>query len=286
MPNIACVNGLFMPLKNAKVSVEDRGYQFGDGIYEVIRAYQGKPFCIEKHLSRFEESARAISLSLRYPREEWVRMIRRTLSLSKFREAKIYCQATRGVAPRDHPFPSSSRSTAVVTVRAHSELSPQYWEEGVAVMLVEDIRWGRCDIKSVNLLPNILAKQKAREHGFFEAIFVREKEVTEGSGSNICAVCRGVLVTPPLCPFLLSGVTRELVLEIARKEGVKVEERSISPEELIGAEEVFLTSTTVAVLPVVRVDTSSIGNGRPGELTRFLYRRFQSAVEAIIRETE
>jgi D-alanine transaminase len=277
MPDIGFVNGQFMPLAQATVPVEDRGYQFGDGVYEVLRTYRGIPFQLEAHLARLERSAQAIDLTLPYTQAQWQGYVTEGIRLGGFAETKVYVQVTRGVALRDHPFPSDTAPTAVMTVRELRPLDPALRASGVGAVTVPDLRWGRCDIKSTNLLPNVLARQRAKVLGAFEAIFVREDEVTEGAVSNVMAVRSGVVITPPESQCILSGVTRSVVLGLARKEGVSVQERSMTLVELLGADEVLLTGTTVEVLPVVRLDGAPVGTGKPGAVTSLLYDRFQAA---------
>lgn len=279
MPNIAFLNGRFMPLSRAKVHVEDRGYQFGDGIYELIRSYHGEVFFLGEHLLRLEESASAIELDLHYTRPEWKKMIMRAHQKSRFPDARIYVQVTRGVAPRNHEIPRKIRPTTVVTVRRFVPLRTRLRKRGVSIMTTEDFRWGRCDLKSINLLPNILAKQKARARGDFEAVFLRNGWVTEGSTSNIFAVLKGTLVTPPAGPYLLSGITREQVIRLAKQNGLDVKERDISIDEIYQGDELFLTATSIEILPVIKVNGHPIGAGRPGAQTQRLYERFKSLIE-------
>ncbi len=274
MPETAFINGRFLPLADATVSVEDRGFQFGDGIYEVIRTYGGRPFKLESHLARLERSAQAIGLRQPYTRERWAQYILEGLRLAAFPEAKIYLQVTRGAAPRDHAYAQELEPTVVMTVRDLRPPNPTVQAAGVQAMTMEDIRWGRCDIKSVNLLANVLARQQATRAGVFEAILIREGRVTEGSVSNVMVVHNGILVTAPEGAHILSGVTRGIVLDLARQEGISVQERYCSRQELMEAAEVFLTGTTVEVLGVVRIDGQPIGSGAPGPVTRSLAKRF------------
>ena len=278
MPDNGFLNGRFMPLADTMVPVEDRGYQFGDGIYEVIRTYHGKPFQLDAHLERLERSAKAIDLPLHWTIQQWATHVQEGIRRGGYAESKVYLQLTRGVAPRDHAFPEAVRPTAVMTIREMRPLDPALRVEGVGVITVEDLRWGRCDIKSVNLLPNVMARQRAKEAGAFEAVFVRARKVTEGAVSNVMLVRDGRVVTAPEGPQILSGVTRSIVLSLARKDGVPVEERELSLEELRRADEVFLTGTTVEVLPVVRVDGVPVGSGKPGSLTVRLGARFRECV--------
>lgn len=274
MPEIAFVNGRFLPLADATVSVEDRGFQFGDGIYEVIRTYGGRPFELEAHLSRLDRSAQALGLRQPYSRQQWTQFVREAIQRAAFPEAKIYVQITRGVAPRDHAYSDDLLPTVVMTVREFRPLNPSVRAAGVEAMTIEDIRWGRCDIKSVNLLANVLARQQAKHAQVFETILVKGGEVTEGAVSNVMVVRDGTLITAPEGPLILSGVTRALVLQIAQQEGVHIREQSCSQAELYSASEVFLTGTTVEVLGVVRIDGKPISDGKPGPVTQRLATRF------------
>ncbi len=264
VPEMAFLNGRFLPLAEATVSIEDRGFQFGDGVYEVIRTYRGRPFKLDAHLARLDRSAKAIDLRQPYPSERWADYVTEGLRLAGFPEAKIYVQITRGTAPRDHAYAPDLQPTVLMTVRELQPLSPTIQAAGVAAMTMKDIRWGRCDIKSINLLANVLARQQAKVRGVFEAILVRDGQVTEGAVSNVFIVRDRNLITAPEGAWILSGVTRAVVLELARHEGLTVEERYCSEHELLGAAEVFLTGTTVEVLGVVRIDGKPIGGGEPG----------------------
>jgi D-alanine transaminase len=246
-------------------------------VYEVIRTYGGRPFQAEAHLQRLERSAAGIGLALPFPTERWLDYIMEGLRRGGFSESKVYLQVTRGVAPRDHAFPQSVTPSAVMTIREMHPLDPELHRVGVKAVTREDLRWGRCDIKSLNLLPNVMARQWARDQGAFEAIFVRDGQVTEGSVSNVMATRGRTLITPREDHRILSGVTRALILALARKAGIPVQERDITVEELRAAEEVFLTGTTLEVLPVVTLDDQPVGSGRPGEVSAVLHRRFRES---------
>lgn len=274
MPETAFVNGRFLPLAEASVSIEDRGFQFGDGVYEVIRTYGGRPFKPEAHLARLNRSAEAIGLRQPYSRGQWVDYIAEGLRLAAFPESKIYVQITRGAAPRDHAYAVDLEPTVVMTIRDLRPVAAAVQASGVDAMTVEDLRWGRCDIKSINLLANVLARQQAKQAGIFESILIRENEVTEGAVSNVFVVEQRTLITAPEGPRILSGVTREVVLTLARQEGLDIQERYPLQKQLYEASEVFLTGTTVEVMGVVRVDGRPIGAGQPGPVTRSLAKRF------------
>lgn len=274
MPNIAFVNGKWSALSAAKVSVEDRGFQFGDGIYELVRTYGGEVFHIDEHLSRLEASAKEIEISLPYTAVQLGKIIRLGCRKSGYADTKIYIQVTRGAAPRLHSYPKKVKPTVVMTFRAFEPLPLKLREEGVAVLSTPDIRWARCNVKSLNLLPNVMAREQALRAGAFEAIFVRDGKVTEGAGSNLFAVIGKKIITPPAGPAILSGITREVVLRIGKEKGLEMAQRELKLSQLYSADELFLTGTTVEVLPVVRLDGKPIGTGRPGEKTLFLYRAF------------
>ena len=278
MPDIACVNGRFMPLAGATVSVEDRGYQFGDGVYEVVRTYAGVPFQLDAHLARLDRSAKAVGISLPLGIPEWERTIIEGIRLAGYPECKVYIQVTRGVAPREHGVPIGIEPTVVMTVREIGGVDERLRLNGVDVITLEDVRWGRCDIKSLNLLPNVLARQQAKEADAFEAGLVWNGEVTEGAVSNVMAVRAGAVCTPPLGTRILDGVTRRVVLDLARREGIPIQERRLPLDELRAADEVLLTGTTVEVLAVVRVDGALIGAGSPGPVTKLLEDRFRGLV--------
>lgn len=280
MPTIACVNGRFLPISRATVSVEDRGFQFGDGVYEVVRSYAGEVFRLDAHLERLVQSAQAIRLPMRYSLPQWRRLILRAYRMSRFPDAKIYLQLTRGPAPRDHGFPKAVRPTVVITVRNLEPLAPSLRRDGVSAITVPDLRWGRCDVKSLNLLANVLAREDARAARVFEAILIRDGHVTEGAISNVFAVIRGTVTTSPTDPSILPGITRAATLDLVRAEGLSLAERGVSIQELRTADEVFLTGTTMEIVPVVSLDGANIGTGKPGPVTQRLARRFTSMVAA------
>ncbi|MGQ9631044.1 MAG: D-amino-acid transaminase [bacterium] len=279
MPNIAYVNGEFVNLEEAKVSVEDRGFQFADGVYEVVRTYGGIPFRIDKHMERLRRSAGAINLPLDGIEEELHSAIPRILQLSGFPETLVYIQVTRGAAPRRHAFPTGTRPTVILTARELVPPDPELREKGVDVITVEDVRWKLCNVKSVALLPNVLAKEKAHEAGAFEALLLDEDGfVNEGSSSNFFAVRDGQILTPPADHHILPGITRDVVIELAEGADYHVLQRRIPLKDLRLADEVFLTATTSEIMPVVRLDGAPIGCGKPGEVTRKLYSIFQRLI--------
>jgi D-alanine transaminase len=278
VPDIAFVNGRFVPLADAMVSIEDRGFQFGDGVYEVIRTYRGRPFELDGHLTRLDRSAQALDLPQPYSHQRWSQYVLEGIKRAAFPEAKVYLQITRGVAPRDHAYATDLVPTVVMTVRELRPLNQSVQAAGVDAMTIEDIRWGRCDIKSVNLLANVLARQQAKQAQVFEAILVKDGQVTEGAVSNVMVVQKEMVITAPEGPRILSGVTRAVVLQLARKDGLSVQERYVDRQELYDSAEVFLTGTTVEVLGVVRIDGKTIGGGKPGPLTQRLAMQFAERI--------
>jgi len=280
MPDIAFVNGHWSALSEAKIPIEDRGFQFGDGVYEVVRTYGKAVFGLQNHLSRLQRSAAAIQISLPYDLLKLEALVQTGCERAAFGDVLIYIQITRGIARRAHAFPAQGPASLVMTFRETKRIPQEVQGVGVSVISTEDIRWGRCNIKSLNLLPNVLAREKAKETGAFEALFVRGGAVQEGAGSNVFAVLGEKLVTPPLGPFILSGITREVLLDLGAQEGLEVSESVLPLQTLRAADEVFLTGTTIEVLPVVKLDGQAIGSGRPGKITQALAQRFLAFTQA------
>ncbi len=278
MPNIAYVNGQFSPLEQATISIEDRGFQFGDGVYEVVRTYGGIPFRLYDHLARLESSARAVSIPVPLSRTDWEALIREGVQRSHYAACMVYIQLTRGAAPRAHLFPSPAKPTVVMTFREIPETGGALGQQGVSVVTLPDLRWGRCSVKSLNLLANVLAKQEANDAGAKEAILVKDGLVTEGCSSNVCLVRDGTIITPPLSDQLLAGVTRAVVLELARKAGIVVDEREVPQEELTQADELFLIGTTIEVLPVAALNGVPVGGRTPGPVTRTVSEAFHRCI--------
>lgn len=269
------LNDSLIDRKNAKVDITDRGYQFGDGLYEVIRIYQEKPFTLKEHLERFLRSANELSIQLPYPLEELEAKILLLLEKNKIIDGTIYLQLTRGVTPRNHIFPETSAAPQLVAYTNHVKRPLENLENGVSAMILEDIRWLRCDIKSLNLLGSVLSKQKAYENGCYEAILHREGNVTEGSSSNIFMVKNNILYTHPANHLILNGITRLEVLNICKENNIPHEEKVFTIDELLLADEVFLTSTTSEITPIVKIDNSPIKNGTVGDLTKKLQLLFE-----------
>jgi D-alanine transaminase len=275
--SLAYFNGRFVLLDEPVVPVEERGHQFGDGVYEYLRFYDGRGFMLEEHLDRFYRSADLIRLKADISRAELLAVFGELLDRSGLRDADIYMQLTRGIAPRNHPFPSAPASLSM-TVKPWRAVDPELRKKGVSVLLHPDERWMNCHIKSLNLLPNVLAKQAAADQGCFEAVLVREDGlVTEGTSSNMYLVKDGAIRTAPLSNRILPGIKREAVRRLALEAGIPFVEEPFTPAELLEADEAFLTSTGIEIMPVVQVHgRGPVGSGVPGDTVRELHRLFQS----------
>jgi D-alanine transaminase len=260
------------------VDIEDRGYQFGDGVYEVVRILKEKSFTMDEHLERLERSAKEIQLTLPYNREELKSKLEELRSINAVKEGIIYIQISRGVSPRTHGFPSPEVPPQLVACTKEMKRPLDFQQKGISAILTEDIRWLRCDIKSLNLLGNVLAKQKAADMNCFEAIFHRGETVTEGSSTNVFLIKDGILYTHPTTNLILNGITRQKVLEISHRLELEVKEEQFSVEELLTADEVFITSTTSDIIPVIKIDEQEIGAGRPGPITAGLQEAFNELI--------
>jgi len=276
---IVYLNGQYIPRQRASIDVDDRGFLFADGVYEVIHSYEGHLFQMDAHLQRLEHGLRSLHIAIGDVQpvgEVSERLIAENGLTSG--EATVYIQITRGSAPRTHRFPPAGTPPTVYA--ATQEVIPQrdQAEEGIAVILVPDPRWARCDIKSVALLPNVLARQRAIEAGVADAIFVRDGVALEGTSSNFFGVFNGQVVTAPKTNYILSGITREVVIELCAKIGVSVHETPILEHQLGEAEELFLTSTILEIRPIVRVNGQPVGTGVPGSMTRRIQQAFRDLV--------
>ncbi len=270
------LNGEFVPKEEAKISVEDRGFLFGDGIYEVIRAYDGKLFRLDDHIERLFKSAKAIRLPEVYSAEEIKKNIHKLLDMSDEKDVEVYIEWTRGVAPREHSFPENAKPTFLMMLLLPHSSPPERYRKGAKVVSFPEIRWKYPYIKTVNLLPNVLAKQHAKENGAFEAIFVHEdtRIVTEGSSSNILMVKDGKVYCHETNESILFGVTLKVVIEICQKLGIEYIGKKFTYEEMIRADEVFLSGTGAEIMPVVQVDNNTIADGKPGEVTKKILAEF------------
>ncbi|GIW07962.1 MAG: D-amino acid aminotransferase [Dehalococcoidia bacterium] len=276
MEQLVYLNGEIVPYSEARIPVEDRGFLFGDGIYEVVRIYHGRPFAFDRHFERLRRSAAEIRLDLDIERlraDALDLIVRQGIE-----EATLYLQATRGVAIRNHAFPSEPVASVMMLVRSASAPSAAVLQNGVRCITLPDDRWARCSIKSINLLPNVLAKQQAVEAGCYEAIYLRDGYMTEGSSSNSWAVLDGELWTAPKSNYILGGITRDVLLELARQDGLPIREEPVPGWRLAAADEILISSTTSEVLPVVELDGRPVGAGRPGPVWERLYHLLQRAI--------
>ena len=273
------INGEFLNQEDAKVSYEDRGYVFGDGIYEYIRAYNGKLFTVTEHFERFLRSASEIQIDLGYTVEELTDIVRQLLKINDIQNGGIYIQATRGVAPRNHSFPTPEVKPVIMAFAKSYDRPYDDFENGINTVTVEDIRWLRCDIKSLNLLGNVLAKEFAVKYNASEAIQHRGDTVTEGASSNVYAIKDGKVYTHPVNNFILNGITRKVIKWISEDKNIPFIEETFTVDFLKNADEVIISSTSAEVMPVVKIDGEDVGNGNVGEVTRQLQDGFNEYIK-------
>jgi D-alanine transaminase len=269
------LNGDFLAPEAAKVSAFDRGFIFGDGIYEVIPVFGREPFRLPHHLHRLAHSLEAVHITNPLSGSEWGAMIHSLIETCPAEDQSVYLQVTRGPAPRDHAFPGEISPTVFAYSKPLKTPGVQELNQGVRAIVADDIRWDRCDIKAIALLANVILRQQAVEQGAAETILIHDGEVTEGAASNIFVVLGGTLVTPPKSRQILPGITRDLVVELAGQHGVPYEERSVLREELFAADEVWMSSSMKEILPIVRIDDHVVGNGKPGALFHHCYSLYQ-----------
>lgn len=283
MSRIAYVNGRYLSMRDASVNVEDRGYQFSDGVYEVCEVLGGKLIDERRHIERLQRSLGELRIAMPMTPEALSVVFHEVVRRNRIHWGIVYLQVTRGVSRRDHAFPpAGTRPSVVVTARnMNFEAAEKLAGEGIAVITVPENRWARVDIKSVSLLPNVLAKQAAKEQGAKEAWFVdKNGHITEGSSSNAWIVTRdGKVVTRQVDQGILKGITRTVVLEVMAKQGLKLEERAFTLDEAQAAREAFVTSASQIVMPVVRIDGKPVGNGAPGLIASALRRDFHQFAE-------
>lgn len=279
MPDLAWVNGEISELAEAKVSFLDHGYFYGFGVYEAFKAYDGKPFAMEDHLNRLENSMKEIRIVPDFTREELKRNISELIRQSELKDALLYLQVTRGVGPRSHSPLKNPKPTLSMFVSYLPPLPEKVRREGIKCVVLKDDRWAHPFIKTLNLLPNILAKQTAEEKGAYEAILVRENgHISEAASSNVFAVFGDTIVTPPTDGKILAGITRLILLRILKKNNLQFKEEHITEEQLRKADEVFITNTGAEVLAVTNLDGNPVGKGIPGPVTQRLYQLFMEEV--------
>ncbi|SEO76778.1 D-amino acid aminotransferase [Nitrosovibrio sp. Nv6] len=277
------LNGDFLPIEEARVPVLDRGFIFGDGVYEVIPVYSRKPFRLAEHLLRLQHSLDGIRLQNPHSNGEWSGMLEQVIAGNEGDDQYLYLHITRGVARRDHAFPKGA--TPTVFIMSNPLLAPPsgLLATGVAAITASDNRWLRCDIKAISLLPNVLLRQMAIDAGAMETVLLREGFMTEGAASNIFVVKDGVLLAPPKNHLMLPGITYDVVLELAAAEKIPCEVREISEYEVRTAQELLLTSSTKEIMPITRLDDKPVGDGKPGTMFALLHRLYQSYKQTTMR---
>ncbi|EKU50261.1 D-amino-acid transaminase [Staphylococcus massiliensis] len=274
------INEQLIDEQDAKVSYEDRGYVFGDGVYEYIRVYDNKLFTVKEHFERFLRSATEIGLDLEYSVDALIELCRELVACNDIKNGGVYIQATRGVAPRDHAFPNSDVKPVIMAFTKSYDRPYQDLENGINAITTEDIRWLRCDIKSLNLLGNVLAKEAAVKYNAKEAIQHRGDTVTEGASTNVLVVKDGKIYTHPVNNYILNGITRRVIKWVAEDEGIPFVEEAITTDFLKEADEVIVSSTSVEVMPVIKVDGESVNDGKVGPITKQLQEGFDRYIRS------
>ena len=275
------LNGQFMPMEEAKVPVLDRGFIFGDGIYELVPVYSRSPFRLEGHLARMERSLSEVKIANPYTRAEWTRIIEQMIEKQPFDDQAVYWQVTRGVAKRDHAFPKGVAPTVFMMSNPLVNPSKEVVENGGKAVTAPDFRWHRCDLKTISLIGNCMLRQFSFEAGAVETLLLREGKLTEASASNAYVVKDGVIATPPKDNLILPGITLDVVFDIVERGELPMEVREITEAQLRGADEVWVTSSSKEIVAIVDLDGKPVGNGRPGPVFRkawLLYQEFKNEV--------
>jgi D-alanine transaminase len=269
------LNGSYVPLEHAKISVLDRGFIYGDGVYELIPVYRREPFRMPQHLARLARSLAGIRLANPHTDPQWEAIIRKLIAAQPFDDQSVYFQVTRGVAKRDHAFPSGVEPTVFMMSNPLALPTPEQVERGVAVVTAEDNRWQRCDLKTISLLGNVLMRQLAADAGAVETVMFRDGYLTEASASNVLVVIDGTIVAPPKDNLILPGITYDAAFEFARDAAMRFDIRPVTKEQALAADEMWLTSSTKEVLAVTTVDGRPFAGGKPGPLFRDVHALFQ-----------
>jgi D-alanine transaminase len=277
------LNGRMLPIEEARIPVLDRGFIFGDGVYELVPVYSRVAFRLDEHLARLERSLGEVKIGNPYSRAQWRDIIYRLVDAQPFEDQGVYFQVTRGVAKRDHAFPKGVEPT--VFMMANPLVTPprELVEKGAAAVSAQDNRWLRCDIKSISLLGNCLLRQVSAEVGAAETILFRDGKLTEASSSNVFAVKRGVILTPPKSSLILPGITYDVVTELAQANGLPLEARDVLDDEVRRADELWVTSSSKEVLAVVTLDGRKVGEGRPGPVFARMYQLYQEFKQKVMR---
>jgi len=278
------LNGAFLPIEEARVPVLDRGFIFGDGIYELIPVYSRAPFRMDEHLARLERSLAAVRIANPYSRERWRAILLELIARQPWEDQGVYLQVTRGVAKRDHAFPAGVAPTVFAMSNPLVNPPRELVEKGVAAVSAVDFRWQRCDIKSISLIGNVLLRQVSADAGAVETILFRDGVLTEASASNVFVAKNGRLLSPPKSNLILPGITYDVVVEIAQEVGIPIEFRDVREAEVRGADEVWLTSSSKEILAVVQLDGKPVGEGRPGGLFHKAYAGYQDFKRRVMRK--
>ncbi|WP_010499836.1 D-amino-acid transaminase [Paenibacillus elgii] len=281
MTPIYLIQDRLVSKEEVRVSPDDRGYYFGDGIYEVFRVYGGKLFEAEAHFKRLERTAAAVRIDLPATSSELKKQLEQLIAANSLIEGTVYLQITRGTAPRAHAIPAEAEPV-LMAYTAELKRPVHMMQQGIAVVTMEDIRWLRCDLKTLNLLPNTLAKQHALDQGADDVVLHRSGLVTECSASNVMIVKQGAIITHPADNLILHGITRAVALRLARELGIPVAETPFTLDDLRQADEAFVTGTTIEVTPVISVDGIPVASGSPGPVTRRLQHAFELAISSCI----
>ena len=277
------LNGKFMPIEDAKISVLDRGFIFGDGVYEVIPTYSRRPFRLAEHLARLQSSLDAIRLANPHDGATWSELVGKIIAGNPWEDQNVYLQVTRGVAKRDHAFPKGLKPTVFLMASELVTPSADLMKSGAKAIVLPDFRWLRCDIKSTSLLGNCLLRTLAADEGCAEAILVRDGELTEASASNVFVVKNGTVLAPPKSHLILPGITYDVVLEIVRGNAVPHEVRPVKEGELRSADEIWVTSSSREVLPITTLDDKPVGSGKPGPVCAKVYALYQQYKARVMR---
>jgi D-alanine transaminase len=277
------LNGEFLPLEDAKVPVLDRGFIFGDGVYEVVPVYSKVAFRLEEHLARLERSLAAVGIRNPYTREQWRGFVASLVARQSFEDQAVYFQVTRGVAKRDHAFPKHAVPTVFMMANPLVPPAAAQVEAGASAITARDNRWLRCDIKSISLIGNVLLRELSSEADAVETILFRDGKLTEASASNVFVVKRGVILSPPKNELILPGITYDVVVELARANALPLEFREIAEAEVRAADEIWVTSSSKEVLAVVRLDGAPVADGRPGPVFRRMHRLYQDFKLKVMR---
>jgi len=286
MVQMIYLNGRFMPLEEATIPVLDRGFIFGDGIYEVIPVYSRRPFRLAEHLRRLQNSLDGIQLKNPHSDAEWGQLLQQLIDRNEGEDQYLYLHITRGVAKRDHAFPKNVVPTVFMMSSPLTPPAAELKASGVTAITAQDNRWLRCDIKAISLLPNVLLRQQAVAAGTMEAVLVRDGFMTEGSASNIFVVQKGVLLAPPKNNLMLPGITYDLILELAAAEHIPYQVGPVPEAALRSADEIWLTSSTREVLPITVLDGQPVGNGQPGSLFKRMDALYQNYKATVMRSPE